>query len=140
LVGLLAVGLGFGHLQTAARKAGRTDLPSLAFRTLVNPPAVAIGAALDGLSNFTYGFLHSGSLVSENRRLRSIANAESLYNQRLLMLSDEIDQLKKLEGYSSFGPKKRIPARVIGVFPDENPSASATFAATSMVGVHSSAR
>src|SRR5205085_1161733 len=114
---LVIAAIGFGRWQTAARNMGETDLPSKASKLLVEPPAKVLGSTLDGVGDWAYGVFHAGALVAENRKLRSVAAVEALYNERLTTLNSELNALKKLQGYPAYDPKKRVPARVIGIFP-----------------------
>jgi rod shape-determining protein MreC len=86
---------------------------------IVNAPADGISSFIAGSGDFFNGVFHSGQLSAENRRLRSIANAEALYNTRLTELQEQIDSLEKLEKIPPVAGKKKIAARVIGIFPDE---------------------
>jgi rod shape-determining protein MreC len=90
-----------------------------------------VAATADSISDFSSGFFHSGSLTAENRHLRTMAEAEKLYNVRLGELQSKIDGLQKLLNLDVPG-HKRLPARIIGVFPDEN---RATISAGSAEGV-----
>ncbi len=85
----------------------------------------------ESLGDFTSGIFHSGRLAAENRKLRAIAIAEQAYNTRLNELQSRVDELVKLQNFDVPG-RKRIPARVIGVFPDEN---RATLSAGSSEGI-----
>jgi rod shape-determining protein MreC len=85
----------------------------------VNTPAAGLTSFIAGSGDFLNGFIHSSSLAAENRKLKTIANAEALYNTRLSELQMQIDSLERLEKIPAVPGKTRIPARVIGIFPDE---------------------
>lgn len=125
------VGIFAGQLQTKLRNTGRTDLISTVARFGINIPARLVTTVANSVGDFFIGIIHSGQLTEENRRLRAIAEAEAAYNTRLNDLESHLDQLVKLQHFEVPG-RKRIPARIIGVFPDEN---RATLSAGSSEGI-----
>lgn len=111
--------MSLGQWQNRARNFGSTDLPSRTIRLFVNPPAKALDATATGLSNFCIGILQGSRLAQENQKLKELAGAAELYNERLAELESENNSLRKLQNLPQFGHKERIPARVTGVFANE---------------------
>jgi rod shape-determining protein MreC len=124
--------IALGYLQNRARNTGHSDFVTATVRFTVTPATKSLSSMADALSDFTYGTFHAGALEAENRRLKAIEVAESLYNQRLSELNLEITSLRKLGSYPTYGSKTRVPTRVIGVFPGEY---RVTLAAGSAEGV-----
>lgn len=87
---------------------------------MINAPASAISTAFAATGDFLSGVIHSGSLNAEIRRLRQLAVSAEMYQGRLNELQSRIDQLERIENMPPVPGKKRIPARIIGAFPDEN--------------------
>ena len=131
LIALIVIGIIAGQLQSRLRSAGRTDFVSATLRFTIEGPAKLVAGTIDSFTDFTSGIFHSGRLAAENRRLQSLADAEKLYNVRLGELQMRVDGLEKLLRVDVPG-RKKIPARVIGVFPDEN---RATISAGSTEGI-----
>jgi rod shape-determining protein MreC len=115
----VVIGGFIGQLQTRLRNTGKTDPFSLVARFAIEPPANAVSYAADSTSDFFTGIIRSGQLTAENRKLRQLADAEKLYNDRINEVVAENNQLLRLQGFEVPG-RKRIPARIIAEFPLED--------------------
>lgn len=120
LAGLVLLAIALGQWQTRARSAGHTDLPSVAVRALVQPPASGISAAINSLSDLGAGVFHAAELEAENKRLRERARAADLYDETVRSYEDRIDSLLKLQGFAPLPGKRRIPAQIVAEYQTEN--------------------
>jgi len=120
LVGLAILGIALSRLQTAARTAGRTDVISAGARMLVMPAAKELSSSANGLADWSTALVHARRLEDENRRLRALEIAAQNYEQDADRLQAEIDELRKLGGWEQAAGREKVPADVIGFFPQEN--------------------
>lgn len=109
-----------GRWQNVARNDGRSDPVTLVARTVIGGPARALDHALDDGGDFLAGWLRSGDLAAENRRLAQIARVADLYADREADLQREIVSLRKLLALPDYGGRDVTRAVVIGLFPYEN--------------------
>ena len=113
------LGIILGVWQKSSVNAGGTDLPSQAIRKVVDPLAVGVDNVSSAIGNFTSGIINSSHLTAENARLKQLAQAAEMYDARLSELQNEVNSLQQLLAMPAMGNKQRVPARIIGVFPNE---------------------
>lgn len=120
LIGLVALGLVLGRLQTGARNGGHTDPISSIARSLVSPPAKALNSVANASSDFVSAIVHGRSLEDENKRLRSLAASAQMYNANIDLLQAEIGELRAMGSWQAQYGREKVPADVIGFFPHES--------------------
>lgn len=119
---LCIVAGGLGRFQSQARNRGHSDAVTLTIRSVFAPVAYGFGKTSEALSEFTGGLVSANRLVRENRDLKSMELAASLYGEHLRRLEEEIKQLRMLVGLSDIPGKSRLPGSVTGYFPNESRS------------------
>jgi rod shape-determining protein MreC len=120
LLGLIALGFILGRIQTNARRLGSTDPISGIARVLVSPAGAAINWVANGVSDFSEGVIHGRGLEQENRRLRALVAVADTYQAQVDRLQSEVDQLRKMGEWSRRPGGLKVPADVIGYFPNES--------------------
>lgn len=120
LIGLILLGILLGRLQTSARAQGRTDPVTAAARTAIRPAAIAFSSIGNGVSGFGAALTRGRALQEENDRLRAIAAAAANYQSDIDRLQLELEQVRKLAGWKEQGGRSKVPATIIGFFPQES--------------------
>lgn len=120
LIALCVLGALLGRWQNAARNDGRSDPITLVARTTVGAPAQALNGALNSGGEFFAGWLRSGEIAAENRRLAQLARVADLYADREADLQREIAALRKQLALPSFDGHGITRGVIIGLFPYEN--------------------
>lgn len=114
------VGIVLGRIQTGARTAGKVDPVGRIVQFVIDPVSKGLTGAMNGTSDFFAGLARSRALVAENRRLKAERAQLALYLETVDRLEREIDSLRKLQNLPGLQGRKKIPAEVIGYFPNEN--------------------
>lgn len=109
-----------GRWQTGARNQGTTDFPSSVVKAIITPPARLFSGVADICGDFASGLVNARTYAQENRSLKDLARAASLYDERLLTYQKEVDRLRRLIELPPIPGKQRIPASVIQYAPLEN--------------------
>lgn len=73
----------------------------------------------NGVGDFFSGFTRSGSLIRENKQLRAMDGAMALYSEEIGRRDAEIARLRSLLELPEIPGKTRVPAAVMGYFPNE---------------------
>lgn len=113
-------GVVLGRLQTSARNAGSVDVFGRISQAIEGPPSSVFATTADGITEFLTGVANARSLVVENRALKSQMAAVALYTETMDRLSQEIESLRRLQGFPPIAGKIKVPAEVIGYYPYEN--------------------
>jgi rod shape-determining protein MreC len=119
-LGLCVLGGVLGQVQNRARSAGRSDFLTASVHTVVSGPAGALDRGAQGVGDFWTGMRLAPRLSAENRRLRAIAYAASLYSAKERVWARDQSGLRGLIGLEPIPGAKRIAASLIGYFPHEN--------------------
>lgn len=116
----IAAGVFAGRAQTSARDAGKLDSVSGAIQKVVAPSSKGLSNAFDTVSDFFAGMFQAPGLKREVARLRAEVQAAALYQERVDLLSAQIDELRALNGLGKSPGRIRIPASVIGYIPRDS--------------------
>jgi rod shape-determining protein MreC len=119
LLGLCALGIVYGRVQTARRTAGSFDPVARVLHIVSDPVAHIAGSGADAVSEFAYGLINARRLTAENRHMRDLLDAAKMYTVDMDQLGDEIDRLRVLQQLPMLG-KTRLSADVVGYSPYEN--------------------
>jgi rod shape-determining protein MreC len=114
LVLLIGMGAILGHLQTMSRNRGGTDIVSLILQKSVMPIALPLGSMFQHISEFGDGVLKAPSLVVQIRNLKSQQVALESYDQRIDLLQEKNDQLRKELSLPNIN-RQRINLDAIGI-------------------------
>jgi rod shape-determining protein MreC len=120
LIVLCAIGALLGRMQSQARDQGRLDPFSSITAHLVNPLAGGITRTLDATGDFFGGIFSAPSLRREVRRLKANEAAVALYSERIDLLANENEELRKQDKLGRSPGLTRINADIIGYVPREN--------------------
>ncbi|MFI5387771.1 MAG: rod shape-determining protein MreC [Fimbriimonadales bacterium] len=120
MLGLIVLGLLLGRMQSGYRNSGRTDPMSQGVRSLVSPAAGVMDSVATRTSDFAVAIFRGRGLEEENQRLRAIASSAQTYGPDVERLQAEIDELRKLGGWETSPGRQKVPADVIGYFPNES--------------------
>jgi rod shape-determining protein MreC len=132
-VALCVVGVVLGKIQTTARNDGRIDPVGTAVGAAVGPVAKVLAIGVNGTSDFFSGLFAARTLKVENRSLRDLQTAASMYTEQVERLEREIDELRRLQNLPPMPGKEKVPADVIYYFPYEN---RVTVSVGSNQGIH----
>ena len=110
---LIALGGGLQHLQTLARTAGRKDFVDTAISRIAAPLSMPLSNLCDGTHDFFVGMLNARRLTAENRALKDQLAAEDLYEERVDLLEERIEELQKLNSVPISPGRKRVALSVI---------------------------
>lgn len=113
----IAVGIFAGRAQTAARDAGRFDYIDGTIQRLVLPSSKGLSNLFDTVSDFGSGMFQAPSLKRELARLKAENQAAALYQERVDLLSSQIEELRALNGLGKSPGRIRIPASIVGYVP-----------------------
>ena len=120
LIGLCALGIVLGSLQNGARTSQKPDHIASLLRTLIRPVSVPMASLTRGMNDFFHGLVSASHLSAENRRLKELEAAISLYGPTVADRDDQITRLRSMLQFGSVPGKKRVPASVIGFSINEN--------------------
>lgn len=120
LAGLLVLGFLLGQLQSSYRRAGRPDVVTSLVTRIESPLTGFFASTTTASSKFWNGVLHASALVDRNQKLEALARSAELYNARVDLLTQEIDNLRKLQNFAEIPGKIRIGGMVVGYFPTES--------------------
>lgn len=120
LAALCGLGIAMGRFQTTARQGGRLDAVSHTVIAAIHPASQAIGNASQGFADFASGIVSANELVARNRALEARVRAMEQYDERIGVLSRDIDELRRSIGLEPVPGRKKIPADVTMYFPYEN--------------------
>jgi rod shape-determining protein MreC len=120
LLALCVVGIVYGRVQTTFRAQGRFDPLARILHFVSDPVARGAGGAADGIGDFCYGLFNARRLTAENRRMRDLLVAQSLYTVRTDQLDQEIDRERGLLSLPPYAGKTRVMADIVGYSPYEN--------------------
>lgn len=120
MVALCGLGIALGRMQTTARLAGRLDGVSQTVMSAVHPATRTFERVLDGGSDFVAGIVSANDLVARNRALEARVRAMEQYDERVQLLTRDIDAMRRELGLQPPPGKKKIPAEVTMYFPYEN--------------------
>lgn len=114
LLGLMGLGGVVSGMQARARTLNRLDPVTMAGQGLLAPVAILGGVVHDGLAGAGAGLLYGAALRDENARLRALANAARLYDDRVALLDAELRE--RAEGRTAVRAVGRAPltARIVG--------------------------
>lgn len=107
LAGLVALGLLVGRAQDMARGANGLDPLTTTAQMALAPPAIAVGAAIDGVERTAEGWTATARIAEENRALRARLAAIDLYEERVALLEREL-------AASRPSGRRSVPARIVG--------------------------
>lgn len=116
---LCVLGVVLGQWQNVERNKGVTDPMSNMVRAVVSPASAAVRRPVVGANDFWRGFTNSGKLTAENKALKQEALAMSGYERQNVLLTEQVDRLRKTVGLPNYG-RKRVFADVIGFFDYDN--------------------
>lgn len=119
-MGLLVLGYLLGTMQTKARNAGRTDAITRFAQVTIAPAARPLESMIEGWDDFYLGIAHAGRLHRQNRELelKLVQTQQALATETLL--KQQIQQLRKLNGFASEPGHTPVAADVIGLFAFDN--------------------
>ena len=120
LLVLCALGAMLGRMQTNARARGQFDPVSGFVRSTVNPPAEGISRLSNSTSAFFGGLFSASELTAENRRLKQLEIIARQYGETVDRLNREVDSLRALIDLAPVAGRTKVPALVLGYFPNEN--------------------
>lgn len=115
----MLLGLCLGQWQSSNRRAGRPDLVTSLITHLEAPLTGAFSSAAFSTERFLTGMSRAGALVEQNRRLEALVHSAELYDARVELLTSEVENLRKLQGFGEVTGKVRIGGIVVGFFPTE---------------------
>ena len=117
---LCVLGAGLGRMQTNARSAGEFDRVSGFVRSTVNPPAEGATRLANATTGFFGGLFNASDLTAENRRLKQLEIIAKQYGETVDRLNKEVDSLRGLIELPPVAGRTKVPALVLGYFPNEN--------------------
>lgn len=89
-------------------------------QSAVHPISRPVRNALLSMGGFFSGIANSGTLAEENRRLKSLAAAAAMYEDRVGEAHREIQRLRALLDLPPMPGTDRLAAAVVAYFPHEN--------------------
>lgn len=103
-------------MQNLARNKGKVDLASGLVQKVVLGPSKAISRGLDWVSDTLSGMGHAAAMRNHIRDLQAQVEAAKQDSAKVVQLQQEVDDLRRLQGFAATPGRTAIPARVIGIF------------------------
>lgn len=129
---LCLLGVALGQVQNHFRRHDALDPISGAAHAVVLPAAQQLSALHTAWVGWTTTVWKAGGLIQENERLQEQLAERSSAEQRVELLADQVDQLRKLMGLPAEWGSERVLTETVAFFPYEH---RLTLAAGSAQGV-----
>lgn len=117
---LCLLGVALGQVQNHYRNQGRLDPVSQAAHSIVLPVSQQLSALRVAWGGWTTTLWKAGGLLQENERLEDQIAEMSSAQQREVLLTEQVDQLRKLMGLPAEWGAERVFTETIGFFPYEH--------------------
>lgn len=107
-----------GRYQAITKSnSGRVDLLAQGVQAVFSPVIQGANRSLRANDDWWAGLIQASSLRAENERLRQLAEGAELYEERVSALENQLDAIRKLNGFPAITSRQRVPAEVVSLDP-----------------------